>query len=130
MKSQISKKKLREFGLLIGFGIPIIMGWIVPYLSGNLFHSWTLWIGALSLLLSLIKPSLLFYPYRLWMSLGHSLGWINSRIMLGLVFIIILQPIAFIMRAVGYDPLRIKKSNKTSYREDKQTHSINLKRIF
>ena len=130
MKSQISKKKLREFGLLIGFGMPIIIGWIVPYLSGNLFHYWTLWIGSLSLLLSFIKPSLLFYPYRLWMAVGHNLGLINSRIVLRLVFILILQPIAFIMRSVGYDPLRIKKSNQSSYREDKQNHSINLKRIF
>ena len=130
MKNQISKKQLREFGLIIGFGIPIIMGWILPYFSGNLFHSWTLWIGIITLTLSFLKPILLLYPYRVWMALGYSLGWINSRIVLGLVFILILQPIAFIMRAVGYDPLRIKKSNKTSYREDKQTHSINLKRIF
>ena len=130
MKSQVSKKQLREFGLIIGFGIPIIMGWILPYFSGNLFHDWTLWIGTITLLLSFLKPSLLFYPYKGWMALGHSLGWVNSRIVLGLVFILILLPIAFIMRAVGYDPLRIKKVNQKSYREEKHNYSINLKRIF
>ena len=106
------------------------MGWILPYFSGNLFPSWPLWIGIITLLLSFLKPSLLLYPYRGWMTLGYSLGWINSRIVLGLVFIVILQPIAFIMRAVGYDPLRIKKINQKSYREEKQNHSIDLKRIF
>ena len=130
MKEIVSKKQLREFGLLIGFGMPIIIGWIFPYFSGNLFHSWTLWIGVMSLLLSIVKPSLLFYPYKGWMAFGHALGWINSRIVLGLVFILILQPIAYFMRAIGYDPLRLKKINQRSYREDKHNHSINLKRIF
>ena len=130
MKNQISKKQLREFGFLIGFSIPIIFGWILPQISGNNFHSWTLWIGVMSLLLSIVKPSLLFYPYKGWMAFGHALGWINSRIVLGLVFILILQPIAYFMRSIGYDPLRLKKINQRSYREDKHNHSINLKRIF
>ena len=44
------------------------------------------------------------------MDLGKALGWINSRIILGLVFIIVLQPIAFIMKSFGYDPLKLKKA--------------------
>ena len=130
MKNQISNRQLREFGLIIGFGIPIIMGWILPYFSGNPFHFWTLWICIITLLLSFLKPSLLFYPYRLWMKLGYALGWFNSRIVLGLVFIVVLQPIAFIMRAFAYDPLRLKKVNRKSYREDKRNHTTDLKRIF
>jgi hypothetical protein len=130
MKNKVSKKQLREFGLLIGFGIPIIIGWLLPYIRGNIFHYWTLWIGVFALLFSVIKPKFLFYPYKAWMTLGNVLGWINSRLVLGLIFFIILQPIAYLMRAIGYDPLRLKKGNQTSYREDKHNHSINLKRIF
>ena len=123
-------KKLRDFGILIGFVFPILIGWILPAISGHLFRTWTLWIGIPSIILSMFKPTLLFYPYQLWMSLGHVLGWINSRLILGLVFILILQPIALIMKALGHDPLRTKKSNNNSYREDKRNHKINLKRIF
>ena len=64
------------------------------------------------------------------MQLGHILGWINSRIILGLVFIIVLQPIALIMRISGHDPLRIKKSNQKSYREIKANKKTNLQKIF
>ena len=45
MKESISKKQLREFGLLIGLGIPIVIGWGIPAIGGHMFRFWTLWIG-------------------------------------------------------------------------------------
>ena len=83
-----------------------------------------------SLIIGIINPSLLFYPYKVWMKLGHILGWVNSRIILGLVFVIVLQPISLIMRIFNYDPLRKKKNNQKSYREVIKEKSINLNRIF
>ena len=130
MKSSISKKQLREFGLLIGVAFPILIGWILPTIGGHLFKGWTLWVGIVALMVGVLKPHLLFYPYKCWMALGHVLGWVNSRIILGLVFLVVLQPIALIMRGFGYDPLRTKQGNKTSYREDKKGHKIDLTRIF
>ena len=61
-----------------------------------------------------MRPSILSYPYKLWMRLGYILGWVNSRIILGLVFLIVLQPIALIMRFLGHDPLKIKKTGQKS----------------
>ena len=82
MRENISKKKLREFGYIIAFGFPIIIGWIIPAISGHLFRSWTLWIGFSSLFVGILKPNLLFYPYVAWMNLGYILGWVNSKIIL------------------------------------------------
>ena len=132
MKGSISKKQLREFGFLIGFGFPILIGWIIPAISGHLFRTWTLWISIPFLLFGVLKPFLLYYPYKGWMALGHALGWINSRIILGLVFLIVLQPIAFIMKIFGYDPLRQsqRERKKMSFRELKTNHKIHLTRIF
>ena len=130
MKDIISKKQLREFGLLIGFGFPILVGWLLPSLFGHQFRTWTLWIGGPGLLIGLTAPRLLHYPYKAWMVLGHVLGWINSHIILGLVFIFVLQPIAYIMRLTGYDPLRTKRKEGKTYREVRKAHNIDLKRIF
>ncbi len=129
-KNSISKKQLREFGFLIGLGFPILIGWIIPMIGGHIFRVWTFWVGLSFLILGIFKPRLLFVPYKRWMELGKALGWINSRIILGLVFIFVLQPIAFIMKAFGYDPLRIKQSTSKSYRENKQNISIDLTKIF
>ena len=130
MKEIISKKQLREFGLLIGFGFPILIGWLIPSLFGHQFRTWTLWIGVPGLLIGFTAPRLLHYPYKGWMALGHFLGWINSHIILGLVFIFVLQPIAYIMRLTGYDPLRIKLKKEKTYRENRKDYKTDLTRIF
>ena len=130
MKNSISKKQLREFSLLIGFAFPIIIGWILPALAAHNFRTWTLLIGIPILIIGLIKPSLLFYPYKVWMQIGSILGWFNSRLILGFIFYFVLLPISFMMKIFGYDPLRLKKNNQKSYREFTQEKKIDLTRIF
>ena len=130
MKNHIPKKTLREFGFLIGFIFPFLIGWILPLIGGHSFRTWTLFISIPSIILAFTKPILLLYPYRAWMKLGHILGWVNSRVILGLVFFIVLQQIALIMRILGHDPLRTKKFSQKSYREIKTNHKVNLKKIF
>ena len=130
MKETISRKKLREFGLLLGFGFPFLIGWVLPSLAGHGFRAWTLWVGIPGLILGLTAPCLLYYPYKCWMALGHALGWVNSHIILGLVFIVVLQPIAYIMRLTGYDPLRRRLNDEKSYRENRQDHHTDLTRII
>ena len=130
MKNRIPQKTLREFGFLIGFIFPFLIGWILPLIGGHSFRTWTLFISIPSIILAFIKPILLLYPYRAWMNLGNILGWVNSRIILGLVFLIILQPIALIMRILGHDPLRTKKFDQKTYREIKTNHKVNLNKIF
>ena len=130
MKEIISKKRLREFGLLIGFGFPILLGWLIPALTGHGFREWTLWVGFIGLIVGLTSPRLLYYPYKFWMKLGVLLGWINSHIILGLVFILVLQPIAYIMRLTGHDPLRRRRKEEKTYRENRKDHQTDLTRIF
>ena len=130
MKEIISKKQLKEFGLLIGFGFPLLIGWLIPSLTGHGFRAWTLWVGFLGLISGITFPSALYYPYKFWMKLGLTLGWVNSRIILCLVFIIVLLPISDVMRLIGYDPLRTKRKEVKTYRENQKNHKKDLTRIF
>ena len=130
MKDAISKKQLREFGMLIGLAFPILIGWLLPLLFGHELRTWTLWVGITGLILGLIAPRLLYFPYKGWMAIGLTLGWFNSRLILSLVYIIVLLPIAFVMRLIGYDPLRRRRNGDMSYRENKQKHLTELTRIF
>ena len=129
-QTSISQKQLRQFGFIIGIGFPVIIGWIVPAISGHLFRFWSLWIGVPLFILGILRPRLLFYPYQAWMKIGLALGWINSHIVLGLVFLLVLQPISLIMKLFGYDPLKKKKKNSLTFREIKENHKINLTKIF
>ena len=126
-----SRKQLREFGLLIGIVFPLLFGWLLPALHLHPFRLWTLWIALPALMLALLAPRLLAAPYRAWMALGHGLGWINGHIILGAVFVLVLQPIAALMRLGGHDPLRRQiRREQDSYREHRNSHAINLERIF
>ncbi len=64
------------------------------------------------------------------MILGLSLGWLNSHIILGLVYLLVLQPIALILKLMSYDPLKRNKNNEESYKEDKIDHETNLTKMF
>ena len=130
MKEIISKKQLQDFGLLIGFGFPLFIGWLIPALTGHGFRIWTIFIGVPAFIIGIISPRLLYYPYKSWIVLGNALGWVNSRIILALVFLIVLLPIAFVMRIFGYDPLRTIKKGEKTYRENRKEHQTDLTRIF
>ena len=45
MLENITKKKLREFGLIVGIGFPLIIGFFIPYLIGHNLRLWTIFIG-------------------------------------------------------------------------------------
>ena len=126
----VSKKQLREFGVLLGVVFPVVFGWIIPALKGHEAPLWPFLIGLPCLVLGLLAPRTLALPYQGWMRLGLVLGWINSHLILGAVFLLVLQPIAAVMRLTGYDPLRKKQSKLASYREQPKAQPIDLTRIF
>jgi hypothetical protein len=50
-----------------------------------------------------------------WMKLAHGLGWVNSRILLGAMFYLVMTPIGWIVRLTGGDPLNRRKARQDSY---------------
>ena len=128
--SPVTKKQLREFGILLGIVFPVVFGWLIPALKGHHAPIWPFVIGIPSLTLGLIAPRLLQLPYQGWMKLGHILGWINGHLILGAVFVFVLQPIAYVMRLTGYDPLKRKRRGLESYREQSNNKAVDLTRIF
>ena len=125
-----SKKQLRQFGLIVGFLFPLLIGWIIPIITSHSIRYWTLIIGLPLIFLAFLAPNKLLVPYQYWMRLGHALGWINSRIILGLVFLLVLLPISLFMRIFGYDPLKLKWLKDKTYRELRVTNETDLNRIF
>ena len=130
MKKEINKKLFKEFGILLGIFIPLVWGLLLPILFGHDLRLWTLYFSTIIISLAFIYPKSLKYPYILWMYIGDILGWINSRLILGLVFILVVQPIALLMRIFKYDPLNKELEIKDSYRETKKNYFLDLKKIF
>ncbi len=126
----IPKKILREFGLVMGFGLPLIIGFFIPFLLGHSFKLWTIWLGIIFIITGIIRPQLLFFSYKVWMNFGNILTSINSRIIFGFVFFFLLIPISYIMFLIGHDPLRKRFNKNSSYREYRKNNKINFKKVF
>lgn len=78
-------------------------------------------IAAVLLLAAAIAPSLLKPVYRGWMRVGEVLGWINTRILLTLVFFLVVTPIGLVMRLFGRSPIAVRRGD--SYWIDAEPHS-------
>ena len=130
MNKDFSNKKLREFGIFFSIFFTFFLGFLFPFIGGHPFKVWPIFLSTPFLIIGILKPQLLLYPFKFWMRLGFFLGKINSNIILGLVYLVVLIPISFIMGLTGYDPLRKKKNLNNSFRENKKGHKTDLKRIF
>ena len=98
-------KQLRSFGLIVG-GIFALIGVWPALWRGQPPRLWSLLLGGALLALALVWPRSLAQVYRLWMAVGEVLGWINTRLILGILFYGIFTPIGLFMRLRGQDPMR------------------------
>jgi hypothetical protein len=131
MQNDTDKEQLRSFGLTVGGVFAGIGAWpLVIYSSAPRW--WSLIVAAFLILPAAIYPKSLVWPNKGWMMLGHVLGWINTRIILGLVFFIVVTPIGMLRRWLGKDPMGLHlKPNLDSYRVSRtQRPAAHLKRQY
>ena len=103
----------RSFGLTVGPMCAFLAG--MSAWRGHTTLAAGIGLVAVGLwVLALIRPSLLRLPSALWWRLAHGLGWVNSRVLLSALFVLILTPVAVVLRCAGWDPLRIRKSPRGS----------------
>ena len=113
-------RTLRSFGLLVGGVWGVIGAWPMVF-RREPPRLWALGLMAALVGLGLLFPSALRQPYRGWMALGHALGYVNTRILLGLVFYLVVTPTGFVMRLFGKDPMRRRfDAGAPSYRIDRE----------
>ena len=109
--------EMRKFGFTMGAIIVILFGLLLPWLFEHDYPRWP-WIAAgVFWLAAAAAPSSLVQVHSAWLRIGHALGWINTRIILGLMFYTVFFLVAVLMKLLGKDPMS-RKIDKTldSYR--------------
>ena len=113
---EVTKRTLRQFGLMVG-GVFLLIG-MWPFVwrqrmcgSGRLCRVRFcrlpgLWCQALK------------HVYQGWMWVGHVMGWVNTRIILGVLFYGIVTPMGLFMKLTGRDPMRRR------YEPEAQTYRV------
>jgi hypothetical protein len=112
----ISNTDLRKFGLMTSVLLILFFVILIPWIW-NLAHPlWPWVVGAVLSAIALVAPAGLRPVYRIWMRFAEALGWVNTRIILSLIFFLIFVPFGLLMRLFN-DPMRRKTdTGAASYR--------------
>lgn len=128
----VSQRKLKNFGLLIGIIFLALAAWIYLIVNGSVILSilFTL-VGVYLLAGGLLFSSSLKTSYKLWMGLALALGWIMSRVLLTLLFYLVVTPLALMARLFKKEFLDLNYNKKrNSYWVLKKRSEINYKKMY
>jgi hypothetical protein len=108
---------MRKFGFTMAAIIALLFGLLLPWLFDHEYPLWP-WIAAgVFCLAAAAAPALLIPVHSAWLRIGHALGWINTRIILGLMFYTVFFFVAIIMKLLRKDPMSRKFDRSlSSYR--------------
>ncbi len=102
-KLDTSRRAVRKFGILFCCLSAVISAFLLFKGRGG----WPWFAGAS---LFFLGTGLVGYPvlkpvYQAWMKFAFLLGWLNTRLILGVFFYLILTPIGLVLRLTGRDLL-------------------------
>jgi Saxitoxin biosynthesis operon protein SxtJ len=90
-------------------------------------------IAALLVLIGFLFPPAAKAFHRIWYKLAFALGWVNSRILLTIIYFLIFVPYRIVSRAFGRDPLQVRQGPRESYwhkREKTRQTKEQFERLF
>ena len=109
---ELDRKGLREFGLVTGGIVAGLFGLFFPWLLEVQIPLWPWAVAGVLAAWALAAPGSLRPLYRLWMRFGLLLSRITTPIVLGVVFFVVIFPVALVMKLVRHDPMARKFDDK------------------
>ena len=104
----------RTFGFVFSAFFTIIG--LVPLIKDAQPRRWAVGIAVVFLVAAIVYPTCLAPLNRLWTRLGAILHRIINPVVMGLLFFLVVTPIALIMRLTGKRPLRLDRDpSATTY---------------
>ena len=101
-------KALRDFGLIMAGMLILMFGVVFPWLFSFSTPYWPFIAAFVFAVVALLKPMFLAPVNRVWLKLSNVLGWINTRLIMGLMFFVLIVPMGLVLRLLGKDPLSNK----------------------
>jgi hypothetical protein len=94
----------RSFGLSVG-GLLCAIAMLLLWRGRIARAEWLGAVGALLVVAGVAYPAILKIPNAYWSRFARALGYVNSRVLLTLVFAVVFVPISIVWRIAGTDPL-------------------------
>ena len=107
-------KQARKTALIVASVLLLIAAWNLYRGRMNVVAILGI-IGLALLVMGLFLPALARRFHVAWMKLAAALGFVNSRILLFLLFYLVITPYGVLSRLFGRDPLNRRKKSKDTY---------------
>ena len=130
MRMTTEEKENRKFGLIVGAAF-LLIGLIRSYKTGHI--NYTLPCSGIALILCGLLFKARLTPLRiLWEKVGNVLGYINSLIILTVIYFVIVSPIGILKRVLKKDALKLKwhKGSETYWQTVLHETETDLNRQF
>ena len=117
-----------------GFGIVFFIVFLLiafyPLINQGEIRTWSVLISLLFLILGIINSKILTPLNKVWFKFGIFLGKLISPVVMGIIFFLVVTPIAFLMRMLNKDLLNLKFNKKSSYWIEKTDPKSTMKNQF
>ena len=118
----------RSFGIV--FSVVFLIISLYPLINGENLRLWSLIISLIFFVLGIINSNLLKPLNKLWFKFGLFLGKIISPFVMGIIFFVVVTPIAILMRLLRKDLLNLKFNKNSSYWIQKSGPKSKMKNQF
>ena len=118
----------KSFGIVF-FVVFLIIG-LFPLINDQEIKIWSILTSLIFLILGLINSKILTPLNKIWFKFGILLGKIVSPIVMGLIFFLVVTPIALIMKILKKDLLNLKFNSENSYWIKKNESNSKMKNQF
>jgi hypothetical protein len=103
----------RRSALVVAVCFGLLSAWQIY--RAHTMLAWIFGVSAVALLVCRMIPVAAVAFHRGWMALAEALGYVNSRILLSLIYYLIIAPTALVLRLIGRDPLDRRGARRSSY---------------
>lgn len=128
----LTNKELRNFGLMMAGFIGVLFGLFFPWVFERPIPNWPWIVAAIFVVPAIVYPRILEPVFHGWMKFGGVIGWVNTRIILAVVFYAVFTPYSVALKLLGKDPLsrKLDKASKSYRVESKNPIREHMERPF
>lgn len=133
IKTNPSKKEYQQFGLTMTIAVSLFFAFILPWIFKKTVLCEALYFSLVIGVWTLILPNTLFIIYKPWMFIGNIVGFVNTRLILCIVYTAIFIPVSLVMKIAGIDPMtrKIAGDRKATYWQTvKKQPKEHMERIY
>ena len=118
----------RSFGIV--FFVVFLLIAIYPLINQENIRYWSLGVSFIFFFLGIFNSKILSPLNKLWFKFGILLSKIISPLIMGIIFFLVVTPIAFLMKIFKKDLLNLKFNNNKSYWIEKKEPKSKMKNQF